>query len=153
MGKAQPFRPLRWLPGAKEVVLSEPLWQICREKKEKLRLRNEDIAMQGQVSVNAVAQFLRGETKNISLAVAAAVCRALHVSLDRHYEIVPDDVSNSGAVPQTVDEAVLRVRLEKAEAESLIYKKITYFLAGIVALALVALLVDLTVPGIGWVRA
>ena len=60
MGKVQPFRLWRWLPGTKEVVLSEPLWKLCREKKEKLRLRNDDIAVQGQVSVNAVAQFLRG---------------------------------------------------------------------------------------------
>ena len=133
--------------------MSEPLWQICREKKEKLRLRNEDIAMQGQVSVNAVAQFLRGETKNISLAVAAAVCRALHVSLDRHCEIVPDDVSNSDTVPQTVDEAILCVRLEKAEAESLIYKKITYFLAVVVAICALALLIDVLNPAIGWFRA
>lgn len=130
--------------------MSEPLWQICREKKEKLRLRNEDIAAQENLSENAVAQFLRGETKRVTFEVCVAICRALHVSVDRSCGIVPDDpVSDSDTEPLTVDEAILRVRLEKAEAESLIYKKITYFLAVIVAFALVALLVDLTDTGIG----
>lgn len=109
--------------------------------------------MQGQVSVNAVAQFLRGETKSISLTVAAAICRVLHVSLDRHYAIVPDDVSNSDAKPQTVDEAVLRVRLDKAEAEALIYKKVIYFFAVVVAFTLIALIIDLSNPSVGWIRA
>lgn len=133
--------------------MSEPLWKLCREKKEKLRLRNDDIAVQGQVSVNAVAQFLRGETKSISLAVAAAICRVLHVSLDRHYEIVPDDVSDLDTKPQTVEEAVLRIRVEKAEAETLIYKKATYFFAVIVAFVLIALIIDLSNPSVGWIRA
>lgn len=136
-----------------EVGETEPLWRVCREKKEKLRLRNEDIAAQEQISVNAVAQFLRGETKSVSLYIGAAICRALHVSLDQHFEIVPDDLPVSKSDTELPHETELqKMRLDHAQKETLIYKRVAYAFGVIVALVLVALIIDLTNTNIGWFR-
>lgn len=129
------------------------MWRVCREKKEKLRLRNEDIAAQEQISVNAVAQFLRGETKNVSLYIGAAICRALHVSLDQHFGIVPDELPVSKSDTGTLlDAALLEQSVEHAQKEALIYKRVAYAFGVIVGFVLVALVLDLTNTNIGWFR-
>lgn len=45
--------------------MDKQLWEICREQWQNMRPRKtyQDIADESGVSVNAVAQFLRGETK------------------------------------------------------------------------------------------
>lgn len=143
-----------------EVGVTEPLWRVCREKKEKLRLRNEDIAAQEHISENAVAQFLRGETKNVSLYVGAAICRALHVSLDQYLEIVPDGVPVSKSDTDEAEAKVLTAEKDGLSAlvaqqkRSLhMHRLVTMFLLGIVALAVIALLIDVLDPSVGWIRA
>ena len=62
--------------------MDKQLWEICREQWQNLRPRKtyQDIADESGVSVNAVAQFIRGETKNTYVQTAAPICKALSVS-------------------------------------------------------------------------
>ena len=50
--------------------MSEKLWETCREAKDTMQPHktNQDIADESGVSVNAVSQFLRGETTMIPSA-------------------------------------------------------------------------------------
>lgn len=69
--------------------MDKQLWEICREQWQNLHPRKtyQDVADESGISVNAVAQFLRGETKNTYIQTAAPICKALHVSIDAVYGI------------------------------------------------------------------
>ena len=60
------------------------------------RKTNQDIADESGLSVNAVGQFLRGETKSPSVDTAGPICAALGVSMDDHFGVeapAEDDTS------------------------------------------------------------
>lgn len=132
--------------GTEGKVLDKQLWEICREQWQNLRPRktHQDIADESGVSINAVAQFLRGETKNTYIQTAAPICKALGVSLDAYYGIAPEDKSTEA------DE--LRRKLAHTEQLCRVYKRIAIAGSILVGLALIALIVDLLNPNVGWVR-
>ena len=104
----------------------------------------QDIADESGVSVNAVAQFIRGETKNTYIQTAAPICKALGVSIDDCYDIKGADHST-----QADD---LRKELAHTKQICRIYKRVATGFGVLVALALVALIVDLLNPNVGWIR-
>ena len=63
--------------------LSEKLWETCREAKDTMQPHktNQDIADESGVSVNAVSQFLRGETTKPYINTVGPICASLGVSL------------------------------------------------------------------------
>lgn len=73
--------------------MSEKLWETCREAKDTMQPHktNQDIADESGVSVNAVSQFLRGETTKPYIDTVGPICASLGVSLDEHFGVPPAD--------------------------------------------------------------
>lgn len=118
------------------------------------RKKNQDIADESGLSVNAVGQFLRGETKSPSVDTAGPICAALGVSMDEHFGV------EAPAEDDTSEVERLRLQLENAERVNAIYEKGLkrknvqfWVLSAIVLIVLLALLVDLCNPNVGWIRA
>ena len=132
--------------GTEGKVLDKQLWEICREQWQNLRPRktHQEIADESGVSINAVAQFLRGETKNTYIQTAAPICKALGVSIDDCYGLAREDKSTEA------DE--LRQKLAHTEQLCRVYKRIAVAGGVLVGLALIALIVDLLNPNVGWFR-
>ncbi len=136
--------------------MSENLWETCREAKATMQPRktNQDIADESGLSINTVGQFLRGETKSPSVDTVGPICAALGVSMDEHFGV------ESPAEDDTAEVENLRLQLANAENLNKIYEKElkrknvqNWVLAAIVLIALLALLVDLCNPNVGWIRA
>ena len=134
--------------------MDKQLWEICREQWQNLHPRKtyQDVADESGISVNAVAQFLRGETKNTYIQTAALICKALHVSIDAVYGI------KCQGQPEQPDE--LQQELAHTKHLLRIYARgvsvrtgIIFVLCAVLTLALIALIIDLRNPNVGWVRA
>lgn len=135
-------------------VLDKQLWEICREQWQNLHPRKtyQDVADESGISVNAVAQFLRGETKNTYIQTAAPICKALHMSIDAVYGIKCQEQ------PEQPDE--LQQELARTKHLLRIYARgvrvrtgIIFVLCAVLTLALIALIIDLRSPNVGWIRA
>ena len=126
--------------------MDKQLWEICREQWQTLHPRKtyQDVADESGISVNAVAQFIRGETKNTYIQTAAPICKALGVSIDDCYDIKGADHSTQADN--------LRKELAHTKQICRIYKRVATGFGVLVALALVALIVDLLNPNVGWIR-
>ena len=131
--------------------LKKQLWEICRDKKDSAnpRITNQQLAEDTGLSVNAVGQYLRGETPNALLSTFGPICRRLGVSVDDYL----------GIERPPVQDAELAAKLESEQRTTNIYqdairKKDTLiaFLLIIVTLALIALLIDISNPNVGWIR-
>ena len=134
---------LQMVSGTGGRVLDKQLWEICREQWQNMRPRKtyQDIADESGVSVNAVAQFIRGETKNTYIQTAAPICKALGVSIDDCYGIRCTD--------QPPESDGLRQELAHTRQICRIYKRVA---AGFGVLVGLALIVDLLNPNVGWIR-
>lgn len=108
------------------------------------RKTHQEIADESGVSVNAVAQFLRGETKNTYIQTAAPICKALSVSIDDAYGIKCTD--------QSTEADSLRKDLAHTKQLCRIYKRVATGFGVLVGLPLIALIVDLLNPNVGWIR-
>lgn len=126
--------------------MAQKLWEICRDAKDAAHITNQHIADVTGLSLNAVAQYLRGDTKNSSVYTVGPICRACGVDLNAYFGIMLD----ADGKP---DEERLRMELAHSEQLCWIYKKVAYCFGVIVLMALIALLIDLTNPSVGWVRA
>lgn len=140
--------------------MDKQLWEICREQWQNLHPRKtyQDVADESGISVNAVAQFLRGETKNTYIQTAAPICKALHVSIDAVYGIKCQGQPEKPEQPEQPDE--LQQELAHTKHLLRIYARgvrvrtgIIFVLCAVLTLALVALIIDLRNPNVGWVRA
>lgn len=63
------------------------LWEICRDAKAEQRLTYQQIADAAGLSVNAVSQYLRGETKSPSVYTVGPICAAIGVSMNDYFRI------------------------------------------------------------------
>lgn len=139
--------------------MKNDLSYLCREAKEQHvpRLTNSDLAQLTGVSENAVAQFLRGETKNASVYTVGRICAALGVSLDQFFAI---------QLPASAELQSLSDELQQLCAESntlrekeALYKKslrmhriTTLVMLGLLTLVIVAIVIDFFIPAVGWIR-
>ena len=137
---------LQMILGTGGRFLDKQLWEICREQWQNMRPRKtyQEIADESGVSVNAVAQFLRGETKNTYIQTAAPICKALGVSIDDCYGI-------KGANHSTQADD-LRKELAHTKQMCRVYKRAAIFEGVLVGLALLAIIIDLLNPNVGWIR-
>lgn len=137
------------------------LWEICREAKDTMLppRTNQDIADETGVSLNSVSQFLRGETRSASINTIAPICKALHISIDQYYDIMPPaDPAAVRELKQRIEQQQAEIvhqqeKLSMHERSARMKNAIIVFLSVIVALALVSLIIDLCNPNLGWVRA
>ena len=137
--------------------MKQQLWEICRDKKDSAnpRITNQQLAERAGLSQNAVGQYLRGETPNALLSTFGPICKILGVSVDEYLGI------EHPAPSVDASPALQAVRLEcdhyKREIE--LYKRslrthriVTLILVPILALVVIALVVDLLDPNVGWIR-
>jgi transcriptional regulator with XRE-family HTH domain len=139
--------------------LKQDLSEICRNKKESRypNMTYQDLANASGKSLKNIGQFMRGEILNPGIDTVGPVCRLLHISLDRFFDIHPDDVPPESDIPQELHDARkeiehLRQTVAFCQQSMKLKRKIIAALLGIVFLAGILLLVDLLSPKIGWVR-
>lgn len=121
----------------------------CRTAKESMipRMTNSDLSRLTGVSENAIAQFLRGETKQASVYTVAPICAALGVSLDAYFGILPP------APPDAQRELEL-TREQLATARSHVRRQ-SFFISALLAIVflfLIALIIDVCNRNVGWIR-
>lgn len=136
--------------------MDKQLWEVCREKWQNLRPRKtyQDIADESGVSVNAVAQFLRGETKNTYVQTAAPICKSLDVSIDDVYEIKCQGQPEQPEQPDEIQQELAHTKhLLRIYARGVrVRTGIIFVLCAVLTLALAALIIDLRNPNLGWIR-
>lgn len=132
--------------------MAKKLWEICRDAKDAAHVTNQHIADETGLALNTVSQYLRGDTKHPSVYTVGPICRACGVDLNAYFDIeIPREKNPDGsACPE----------LAHAEQMQRIYERglrvrsaIIMGLCVILALALVALIIDPCNPNVGWVRA
>ena len=136
--------------------MSEKLWETCREAKDTMQPHktNQDIADESGVSVNAVSQFLRGETTKPYINTVGPICASLGVSLDEHFGVPPAEPSEpSDAEKLRAENASLRAQFAQQQKSLRMHRLVTLILLGILLLCALALVVDVLSPSIGWFRA
>lgn len=136
--------------------MSEKLWETCREAKDTMQPHktNQDIADESGVSVNAVSQFLRGETTKPYINTGGPICASLGVSLDEHFGVPPaGPAESSDAEKLRAESAALRAQLAQQQKSLHMHRLVTLILLGILLLCALALVVDVLSPSIGWFRA
>ena len=135
--------------------MSEKLWETCREAKDTMQPHktNQDIADESGVSVNAVSQFLRGETTKPYINTVGPICASLGVSLDEHFGVPPAEPSEpSDAEKLRAENASLRAQFAQQQKSLHMHRLVTLILLGILLLCALALVVDALIPSIGWIR-
>lgn len=135
--------------------MSEKLWETCREAKDTMQPHktNQDIADESGVSVNAVSQFLRGETTKPYINTVCPICASLGVSLDEHFGVPPAEPSEpSDAEKLRAENASLRAQFAQQQKSLRMHRLVTLILLGILLLCALALVVDALIPSIGWIR-
>lgn len=135
--------------------MSEKLWETCREAKDTMQPHktNQDIADESGVSVNAVSQFLRGETTKPYINTVGPICASLGVSLDEHFGVPPAEPSEpSDAEKLRAENTSLRAQFAQQQKSLRMHRLVTLILLGILLLCALALVVDALIPSIGWIR-
>lgn len=136
--------------------MSEKLWETCREAKDTMQPHktNQDIADESGVSVNAVSQFLRGETTKPYIDTVGPICASLGVSLDEHFGVPPAEPAGSSDTEKLLAEnAALRAQFAQQQKSLRMHRLVTLILLGILLLCALALVADVLSPSIGWFRA
>ena len=120
--------------------MSEKLWETCREAKDTMQPHktNQDIADESGVSVNAVSQFLRGETTKPYINTVG---------------VPPAEPSEpSDAEKLRAENASLRAQFAQQQKSLRMHRLVTLILLGILLLCALALVADVLIPSIGWIR-
>lgn len=142
------------------------LYEICREKKENTapRITNQDLAEAIGKSTTTVAQFLRGDAPNASYDTVLALCRELGVSVDEYNGLpheVPDPnpallerIHSLESERKALADALERVNEHLATCKKSLkmHRFMTTVLLSMFCLVLIAVIVDLLNPDVGWVR-
>lgn len=128
------------------------LWQLCREAKESLHLTNQAIADRAGLALNTVSQYLRGESKSASVYTVGPICYALGIDLNAYFGISPPAPESVSELLQLENKS-LRIQRDQLRKSLKMHRITTFLLIGIVAICVLALLIDALDPSIGWFRA
>ena len=138
--------------------MKEKLSDLCREQKQTItpRKTNQDVAENTDLSVGTVSQFFRGDIKNPSVYTVGPICREMGVSMDEYFGIPHDEPAEPSEPPDAeklrAENAALRVQLAQHQKSLHMHRLVTLILLGILSLCALALLVDVLIPSIGWIR-
>ena len=138
--------------------MKEKLSDLCREHKQTItpHKTNQDVAENTDLSVGTVSQFFRGDIKNPSVYTVGPICREMGVSMDDYFGIPHDEpaaFSDQADVEKLRAENVaLRAQLAQQQKSLRMHRLVTLILLGILALCALALVADVLIPSIGWIR-
>ena len=136
--------------------MKEKLSDLCREQKQTItpHKTNQDVAENTDLSVGTVSQFFRGDIKNPSVYTVGPICREMGVSMDEYFGIPHDEpaepADTADAEKLRAETAALRAQLQKSLRT---HRLVTLILLGILLLCALALVADVLIPSIGWIRA
>ena len=134
---------------------------MCREQKQTIppHKTNQDVAENTDLSVGTVSQFFRGDIKNPSVYTVGPICREMGVSMDEYFGIPHDEpaepsepAESSDAEKLLAENAALRAQFAQQQKSLHMHRLVTLILLGILLLCALALLVDVLIPSIGWIR-
>ncbi len=126
--------------------MKEKLSDLCREQKQTItpHKTNQDVAENTDLSVGTVSQFFRGDIKNPS------------VYMDEYFGIPHDEPAEPSEPPDAeklrAENAALRAQFAQQQKSLHMHRLVTLILLGILLLCALALLVDVLIPSIGWIR-
>lgn len=136
--------------------------ELCRKNKDTMNPRrtNEDLAERTNLSLNTVAGVLRGEVSNPGVYTIGPLCRETGVSLDDYFDIITPSRKASEEARQLASEVeLLKAKNEGFQHENAnlrvslrMHRFTTGVLLCIVAAAVIALLIDVLNPDVGWIR-
>ena len=129
--------------------MKEKLSDLCREQKQTItpHKTNQDVAENTDLSVGTVSQFFRGDIKNPSVYTVGPICREMGVSMDAE----PADTADAEKL--RAETAALRAQLAQQQKSLRMHRLVTLILLGILLLCALALVADVLIPSIGWIRA
>ena len=132
--------------------MKEKLSDLCREQKQTItpHKTNQDVAENTDLSVGTVSQFFRGDIKNPSVYTVGPICREMGVSMDEYFGIPHDEPSDSEKL--LAETAALRAQLAQQQKSLRMHRLVTLILLGILLLCALALVADVLIPSIGWIR-
>ena len=138
--------------------MKEKLSDLCREQKQTItpRKTNQDVAENTDLSVGTVSQFFRGDIKNPSVYTVGPICREMGVSMDEYFGIPHDEPAEPAEPPDAeklrAENAALRAQLAQQQKSLRMHRLVTLILLGILLLCALALVADVLIPSIGWIR-
>lgn len=134
-----------------------PLQDICREAKERKKLTNQDVADKSDVNISTVNNFFSSASKSPSVYTVGPICAVLGVSLDRIFEIVPDEPGDELTPSEReLMERQLKVEREKQallERSVKTLRRIVFGLLAVIAVvAVYAVTLDVCTSTVGFFR-
>ena len=139
--------------------MKEKLSDLCREHKQTItpHKTNQDVAENTDLSVGTVSQFFRGDIKNPSVYTVGPICREMGVSMDEYFGIPHDEpaepAESSDAEKLRAENVALRAQLAQQQKSLRMHRLVTLILLGILLLCALALVADVLIPSVGWIRA
>lgn len=138
------------------------IYELCRKRKDTMNPRktNEDLAGSTNLGLNTVVGFLRGEVANPGVYTVGPICRELSVSLDDYFGIetpsqtASEEARQAAAEVERLKEKIAGLEHDNAELRQTrrIHRIEIGILLGIVAFAVIALVIDVLNPDVGWIR-
>ena len=133
--------------------MAKKLWEICRDAKDAAHVTNQHIADETGLALNTVSQYLRGDTKHPSVYTVGPICRACSVDLNAYFGIETPSEKNPNDC-SACQELANAKQMQRIYERGLHTRSVIIIgLCVILALALVALIIDLCSPTFGRVRA
>lgn len=134
-----------------------PLQDICREAKERKKLTNQDVADKSDVNISTVNNFFSSASKSPSVYTVGPICAVLGVSLDRIFEIVPDEPGDELTPSEReLMERQLKVEREKQallERSVKTLRRIVFgLIVAVVLIAMYAVTLDICTSTVGFFR-
>lgn len=121
---------------------------VCRDKKDELRLTAQMIADESGVPLSTVNKFFAGAVKNPNVETLAPICMVLGISLDEFYGI--------NASPDVTQEQALAHEREKNEMLTNIIKQKNRIIGALLFILILALIYGITLdmlnPNMGLFR-
>lgn len=143
-------------------ILKPRIYELCRKRKDTMNPRktNEDLAGSTNLGLNTVAGFLRGEVANPGVYTVGPICRELSVSLDDYFGIetpsqtASEEARQAAAEVERLKEKIAGLEHDNAELRQTrrIHRIEIGIPLGIVAFAVIALVIDVLNPDVGWIR-
>ena len=133
--------------------MAKKLWEICRDAKDAAHVTNQHMADETGLALNTVSQYLRGDTKHPSVYTVGPICRACSVDLNAYFGIETPSEKNPNDC-SACQELANAKQMQRIYERGLHTRSVIIIgLCVILALALVALIIDLCSPTFGRVRA
>ena len=141
---------------ADETKETKTLQDICREAKDEQHLTYANIAEKSGIVEKTVQNFFSSSSKLPPVYTAGPICRALGVSLDKYFDITPDDQPNALEIERQEKEHLAEMgemkdaQIERSDRSMRQKDRIMIAMAGFILFLIAYMtIVDLLDPMIG----